>query len=49
MTLGENKLLSIKGTDLNWDAYDTDLDCFSLPVIHLTSSLMKNVVEDFWH
>lgn len=49
MTLGENKLLAIREADLNWDACNTDLDCSSLPVIHLISSLIKYVVHDFWH
>lgn len=48
MTLGENKLLSVRETGLNWDAYNTELDCSSFPVIHLISSLRKDVVHDFW-
>lgn len=49
MTLGGNKLLSIRETGLNWDACNTGLDGSSLPVIHLISSLMKDGVHDFWH
>lgn len=48
LTVGENKLLSVRETGLNWDAYNTELDCSSLPVIHLISSLTKDVVYDFW-
>lgn len=42
VALGGSKLFSDTGPNLNWDAYNTDLDCSSLSVIHLINSLIKH-------